>query len=178
MNAQHALGNLVDLRFALEALGARPFLVDGTLLGAVREGGFIAHDTDTDLGLFAEELDVDAMEAAALDCGFRIKHRLGTPERGFQWSLRRDSVKTDVFVYYRANGRRFHAAWTEKLTVPVRYTYDDFELARLRFLGTEFWAPADPEAFLATKYGPDWRTPVTDWDWAWGPANATRWVDA
>lgn len=175
LNPRIALANLVEVRDALEAFGARPFLADGTLLGAIREGGFIAHDLDTDLGLFAEELRPE-MAGAVVARGFRIKHQLGMPDRGFQWSFVRHRVKTDVFVYYLEAGLRYHAAWWKKLTVPIRYEYPAFELKRVAFLGTPFWAPADPMAFLERKYGPDWRTPKTDWDWAWGPRNARAWA--
>jgi hypothetical protein len=51
-------------------------------------------------------------------------------------------------------------------------------LAPLTFLGRTFLAPSDPVAFLVTKYGPEWRTPVTTWDWAWGPRNAVAWREA
>ena len=174
MNTSQALRNLVDVRDALEAVGARPFLVDGTLLGAVRDGGFMPHDKDTDLGLFAEDFRPDLADAIVAR-GFRIKHQLGTPERGWQWSFVRSGVKTDLFVYYADGKCRFHAAWWQKLSVPIRYSYVDFGLARLAFLGETFWAPENPEAFLLQKYGADWRTPVTAWDWAWGPQNAEAW---
>ena len=173
MNSAQALRNLVDVRDALESFGARPFLVDGTLLGHVREGGFIAHDTDIDLGLFVEELRPEMARAVAAR-GFRVHRTFGTPGRGFQWSFKRHAIKVDVFVYYRSGDVLYHAAWQKG--EPIRYEYPTFGLERVRFLGHEFWAPADPEAFLATKYGPDWRVPVImEWDWAWGPANAMEW---
>jgi len=174
MNAVHALANLVAARDALTSCGARPFLVDGTLLGCVREGAFIAHDLDVDLGCFAEDLNAQAMTDAMAAYGFAPWKSYGTPGRGFQLSFKRDAIKLDVFFYYlAADIGRFHAAWLKG--EPIRYTYPPFSLAPLSFLGETFLAPADPIRFLVTKYGPDWRTPVTPWDWAWGPKNATAW---
>ena len=47
---------------ALEEAGVRPFLAYGTLLGAVRQGDFIGHDSDADLGyVSAHDHPVDAV---------------------------------------------------------------------------------------------------------------------
>ena len=47
---------------ALEEAGVRPFLAYGTLLGAVRQGDFIGHDSDADLGYVSEhDHPVDAV---------------------------------------------------------------------------------------------------------------------
>jgi hypothetical protein len=174
MNAEYALANLVDARDALVSCGARPFLVDGTLLGCIREGGFIGHDLDVDLGCFIEDLDVEAMTDAMTSAGFAPWKSYGTPERGFQLSFKRHGIKLDVFFYYIGERlTRFHAAWLKD--TPIRYTYPPFSLAPVSFLGETFLAPDDPVRFLVTKYGLDWRTPVTPWDWAWGPKNATPW---
>jgi hypothetical protein len=113
-----------------------------------------------------------------ITAGFTLHRHYGTPDRGEQWAFKRDGVKVDVFVYYTDpdHAEVFHAAWLDGH--PIRYGYPAFALAPLAFRGKTFLAPADPEAFLARKYGAGWRTPVTDWDWAWGPANARAWGDA
>jgi hypothetical protein len=172
MNAAHALDNLRLVRDVLATHGARSFLVDGTLLGAVREGGFIAHDTDVDTGCFIGDLR-PAVLPALVRAGFRVHRRFGAPKRGYQWSLKRHKIKTDVFFYYTDRHGRYHAAWQKKQ--PIRYSYWRFDLAPIEFMGEAFLAPDDPERFLMTKYGPGWREPVTEWDWAWGPRNATAW---
>jgi len=172
MNATHALDNLRLVRDVLHRHGARPFLVDGTLLGAVREGRFIAHDTDVDTGCFIEDLR-PRLQCALTRAGFRLHRIYGTPARGYQLSLKRHKIKTDVFFYYRDPQGRYHAAWQKGQ--PIRYRYWDFGLAPIQFLGLRFLVPDDPERFLRTKYGEVWRTPQVEWDWAWGPANASAW---
>lgn len=175
MNPRIALVNLVLAQDAVKSIGGRPFLADGTLLGAVREGGFIAHDKDTDMGVFIEDYRTDLIFAMQRR-GFRVRRIFGSPGRGFQIAFRRLGVKLDMFFYYTDERGRYHAAW--KQGEPIRYGYWHFDLAPIGLMGRTFLAPDDPERFLVTKYGPDWREPVTEWDWAWGPKNATAWVDA
>lgn len=174
MNARHALENLVAAVRALASCRARPFLVDGTLLGAVREGGFIAHDRDVDLGVFIEELRLPDMIRAMKREGFTHRRTFGSPALGLELAFRRAGIKVDVFFYYLDDAGRFHAAWPAGGR-PLRYSYWPFGLAPLAFLGHTFSAPDDTERFLAAKYGPEWRTPVVEWDWKWGPRNAGAW---
>src|SRR5690606_11476815 len=79
VNPTSALDNLVSARDAILEAGANPFLVDGTLLGAVREGGFIAHDLDLDLGVSIEQHTPD-IERRMGQAGFRLSKRRGELE--------------------------------------------------------------------------------------------------
>jgi hypothetical protein len=50
------------------------YVISGTFLGLYREGGFLAHDYDVDIGIDGYDLDVDAVKnALALDQNFVIK---------------------------------------------------------------------------------------------------------
>lgn len=173
MNPRSAHRNLVDAVAALTRAGIRPFLVDGTLLGAVRDGDFMAHDRDIDLGVFIEEWHPGLLRCLRT-VGFVHRKTYGTVGRGLEYSFRRSGIKLDTFFYYRDGARVYHAAWLAG--TPIRYEYPAFDLAPLTFRGEQFLAPQDPEAFLVAKYGPDWRVPVTQWDWAWGPRNAREWA--
>ena len=172
MNARFAHYNLVSARDVLERLGIRPFLVDGTLLGAIREGDFIGHDTDVDLGIWRSEWRAWIIPHLTQH-GFNLHKVYGDLDRGLQYSFKRRKIKLDLFFYYDDGDVVYHAAW--KNGQPIRYPYARFDLKRLAFRGAVFWAPADPVRFLETKYGPEWRTPVKEWDWAWGPKNAEAW---
>lgn len=172
MNRGTAHNNLVLARNTLLKIGVRPFLVDGTLLGAIREGDFIGHDTDVDLGIWRRQWNpwiVPTLKGA----GFRLHKVYGELNRGLQYAFKRGAVKLDFFFYYPDGPLVYHAAWKDGS--PIRYTYQRFRLRPLRFRGETFCAPEAPVTFLETKYGPDWRVPVTDWDWAWGPKNAEAW---
>lgn len=39
--------------------------------------------------------------------------------------------------------------------------------AAISFKGAALLAPADPEGFLAERYGPTWGTPNPFYDWPW-----------
>lgn len=164
--------NLCRAQMALAALGLRPFLVDGTLLGAIREGNFLAHDTDVDLGIWRRLWRPDIPQAMRRE-GFTLHRTFGELNRGLQYSFKRGGMKLDIFIYYDEGPLVYHGAW--QAGQPIRYSYPRFTLQPLLFRRRWFLAPADPVRFLEAKYGPDWRTPVVDWDWAWGPKNAEPW---
>ncbi len=171
-NPAAAVLTLYEAAQALARAGVTAWLTDGTLLGAIRERSFIEHDQDMDLGaMITEHHDgvLPALEAA----GFRLRRALGTPERGLEHKLERNGLHLDIFWHYdSAGGGVWHAAWLdgEMLT----YEYPRLVLAQLTLLGRKFWAPHPAKLHLVTKYGANWRTPVTDWDWALGPANVRR----
>jgi hypothetical protein len=169
--------NLIDARSILDSLGIRCWLTDGTLLGYFREGDIIEHDRDVDLGLFIEDYQ-DAIVPAFRDCGFDVMYVLGEKKQGLEISFVRDGVKVDLFFFYREGDRLWHGAWEgmdkgRKRNL-IKYYYEPFDLRQIDFLGSAFNVPADTLKYVETKYGPDWRTPVKDWDWAMGPANAVR----
>ena len=175
MNTAHALAALTRAHAALTGIGCHPFLVDGTLLGAIREGDFIGHDRDVDMGLFVTE-HRSGLVATMTRAGLKLRKTFGTLARGLELSFRYVKVKLDLFFYYTDAQGVYHAAWPAD-GVPIRYRYPAFGLAPLTFRGHRFLAPENPEAFLVAKYG-DWKTPVVEWDWRWGPRNAEPWEPA
>ena len=167
--AARALSDLAD---ALERAGVTAWLTDGTLLGAVRDGGFIPHDLDMDLAAMSTQYGPD-VEGAIAAAGFETRKVHGTPGHGLQHKLARDGFRVDIFWHYDTpDGGVKHSAYDR--AGEIEYLYPQLVLARYRAFGREFWAPTPPKLHLVTKYGPDWRTPQTEWDWADGPANARR----
>lgn len=60
-------------------------------------------------------------------------------------------------------GRRWHKKETILFRTPLRF-YSDFRM--IVFRGLELKVPAETEAYLAFKYGEDWRTPIREWDFS------------
>lgn len=169
--------NLLDARSVLNSLGIEFWLTDGTLLGYFREGDIIEHDRDVDLGLMIECYS-DEIIPAFRRKGFTVKYVLGEKKMGLELSFERDGINVDLFFFYREGDRLWHGTWQgidkgRKRNL-IKYYYDPFELREIEFMGAVFKVPANTLEYVEAKYGKDWRTPVKDWDWAMGPANAVR----
>jgi hypothetical protein len=153
------------LRLAVSRLreaGVTPFLCFGTLLGAVREGGFIGHDGDIDLGVFIDQADATRLRQVFRRSGeLRLAlSSLLTPLGSVVKLRHRSGVSIDLVLFER----RAEAFIT-------RVVFQDHVLERRRrpfqlipmvFAGVEVWVPDPPEAFLDENYG-DWRTPKPDY---------------
>ena len=157
---------LAGTRRALDDLrdhcGVEAYLNYGALLGAVRDGAMIAHDSDTDVCYLSRT----ASPADLIVESYRIERVLR--ERG--WNVLRMSggdVKlllplsdgrqchVDVFVAFRV-GETFYQLGNRSGRLPESAI---LPLSTITLHGHEFPAPADPESMLAFVYGPGWRVP-------------------
>ncbi len=175
MDKSVALENLAQARDITEALGMRCWLTDGTLLGCYRENNFLGHDGDVDMGCLIDDYTPDIFDSFKKR-GWACKSVFGRRDCGLEISFEKGGVKLDIFFFYREGNRLWHGAWrkVDKHTKNlIKYHYDSFDLKRGDFLGESFYIPADTEKYVATKYGPGWRTPVKEWDWTFGPSNAS-----
>lgn len=168
MDARSARELLADAVTALESAGQTVWITDGTLLGAIREGDFLGHDKDVDLAMNAP-VDEDVVAAALGGAGFVQTERFGGHPDGLELRFHRGGLDLDIFVFYADGDVVWHAAWLDGRM--IRFPYAPFELERIDFVGLHVLAPAGAERYLETKYG-DWRTPRTDWHWAYSPLNA------
>lgn len=172
----HAVCRLLDVE------GVPYVLEAGTLLGVVRERRLLPWDTDVDLTVTAEHAEaLLAVRRRMWAAGYRTRVRRHRWARGpFQpgwprvlkvqtrrWLVLKDHGLLDIFIKHRI-GDRYH--WVVGDRDPVwkqapAHFYE--QTARRSFDGYDFLVPADSEGYLAYHYGPDWRTPVTTWDFRW-----------
>ena len=173
--------NLIDAKICLDITGSEYFLIDGTLLGIIRENDFIGHDTDLDIGVFMDKWKlcefINVVEEM-MTRGFILYHSFGIFGQCFEVSWMRDGIKLDFFFYYKhENQYRFNAFLNGGRKLPddiITYQYPVELLSEFKFIefyGNEFVIPLRAEEILAHKYGEDWRIPVKKWDWARGPKN-------
>jgi hypothetical protein len=139
-----------------EVIGVPAYVAYGTLLGAVRSGRVIGHDTDADVSYVSRFSNPADMATES----FRIQREL----QRLGWSIDRGrSAKLvvkrnrhiDIFVSYFVGDRFVLDQWVEG---PLRRD-QILPLSTVTLEDQSLPAPADPEALLALNYGPGWRTP-------------------
>ena len=160
---------------ALREAGVEPFLAYGSLLGAVREGGLIGHDSDVDLGYVSRWSE----PADAVLESFRLQRRL--VEMGY-WVVRYSGMAFRVNVQEADGALRGLDVFAGILRDGHLYLMGEvgapFEPSWIRPLGEvmlegrSYPAPAQPERLLEAMYGPHWRTP--DPAFKFGTSEATR----
>jgi SAM-dependent methyltransferase len=154
-----AIGTMLE---ALEEAGVRPFLAYGTLLGAVRDGTFIGHDSDADLAyVSSHEHPVDAvmesfrLHRRLLRMGFEIVRHSGLAFKVIVRESDGSPRGLDVFgglmregtLYLMGEvGHPFSVEWLEPRS-------------EVTLAGRVFPAPHAPEHLLEAMYGPGWRVP-------------------
>jgi hypothetical protein len=162
------LDSIAQVLDAIRDAGVEAFLAYGTLLGAVRQGGLIGHDSDADLGYVSSHSHpVDVMLES-----FRLQRHVNA--LGFDTyrysgiAFRVDVVESDGFrrgldvfggfiaepvgdqpamLYLMGEiGSPFEREWIHPLTTAT-------------LEGRTFPVPAQPEKLLEATYGPGWRVP-------------------
>jgi len=151
------------LRDALDVcreIGMKPFLIYGTLLGHLRDKGFIEHDWDVDLGLLEEDIPKRGLLTKGMEERGHVFDN--ETEHGIIFRDETSPLHLDLWYFFREGDSmvtRIHNREKNELYTFTfsRDIFDSFEKAR--FLDTiEVLIPCKPEKFLTEHYG-DWRTP-------------------
>jgi SAM-dependent methyltransferase len=145
-----------------ERCGLAAHVTYGSLLGAVRSGHMIGHDSDVDLAYYSHcEHPYDVIRE------HRMVHRVLT---GTGWQMVRMSAANlkvwlpaadgtrcgiDVFASFHI-GPLFHLLATVRGPLPRSAVVP---LGTVSLEGVSLPAPADPAAYLARLYGPGWQVP-------------------
>ena len=164
-SAEHVaplLDSIEEVLGALRKAGVDAFPAYGTLLGAVREGRLIGHDSDADLGYVSEHshpVDVVResfrLQRALADMGYAVQRYSGA---AFKVDVLEGdgSVRgLDVFGGFLADG---HLNLMGEIRTPFERDWI-FPLGTCVLEGRELPAPANTDAFLTATYGPSWRVP-------------------
>lgn len=160
--------DFVTANTILRDLGVEYWMACGTLLGAIREGDFLAHDKDFDF--FCTEWQRHERIEQEMSDHFRCES-LGTPDYGYeQCFFRHDEHIFDIFYFYPVDDTRsWSGSWANGKVIWSEYVTDDFlPVQPYVFQGQDTFIPHHPEKALTARYG-DWTVPVTSWDYSKDP---------
>ena len=164
-SAEHVaplLDSIEEVLGALRKAGIEPFIAYGTLLGAVRGGKLIGHDSDADLGYVSHHTHpVDVvresfdLQRALADMGYRITRYSGAAFKVDVIEADGSVRGLDVFGGFLGDG---HLHLMGEIRTPFREEWI-FPLGTTTLEGRDLPAPADTDRFLTATYGPSWRVP-------------------
>ena len=112
MSREKALAVLIEVTDTLDSTGNVYWLSDGTLLGLVREGDFIAHDDDIDIVVLASSFNPEAIHQLIAK-GFVVNQLFGALEKGFGLTMRRDGIRVDWFMCYEKDGQHVYSIFQQ-----------------------------------------------------------------
>jgi hypothetical protein len=156
VQAARVISDLTDV------CGLDAYVTYGSLLGAVRAGHMIGHDSDVDVGYlsrYTHPFDVireNRRAAAAMTArGWRVvkmssaNFKVWIPVEGGR------RIGIDVFASFHI-GDHFHVMASKRGKLDLDAIVP---LSSVALEGVEMPAPADPARFLEYLYGQGWRTP-------------------
>jgi len=146
--------NVLDFKKVMDEHEIRYGLMFGTLLGAIREGGFIAWDEDVDI--FVLEEDRNKVLNALYDfekVGFKVaRYR----KKMDLLSIIRDGEYIDMYFFRKTFNRKRREGNFE---IDAKYLEQS---EKLEFFGEQFPVPINPKQVLNILYGEDWHIPKKD----------------
>ena len=149
---------------ALDKIGIKYRLTDGTLLGIYREGGFIAHDNDIDFDVMGDDA-YDSLHSAMRSMHMSLGRKVvvgGMVQQATYYTY--DNIIFD-FLFWHLDGQSVVNHSEPGYVREQDYTYFQ-NLTTLAFNGRSYPVPEALEAFLVMRYGSDWKIPKTykgDW---------------
>ena len=165
----------------LEKTGYLFFFDMGTLLGMVREGRLLKHDMDIDIGVIVtEEAHKTQLRTLLASSGAQLKYEYVVPELGIiEQSYLYQGVKFDISYYYREVDQDVcYLMYRDPAKAYSNLQMDVVQLTcptitattKVAFQGLKVNAPANPEAYLAVRYGENWRIPDKKYVYWMGPS--------
>lgn len=166
-----------------DSVGVSLFADFGTLLGFVRDGGFMSHDIDLDMGVILDDVSYETFHNALTAGGFKLWRRycIGSRvvEESYYYTHNGSKIKCD-FNYYETTPD-FSRTWLfyrDPEKVYGRNTRNIVEMRYSPILGVKTMdvdghpipVPLDPERLLREKYGDGWTTKDTGWIYWKSPA--------
>lgn len=177
---QNGLELLTQFHRCCEENGIKYTLAFGSLLGAVREKGFIQHDLDIDVWIWADNRP-DNIEAILLQYGFALDHSFMIDDgmSGREETYIYKDVTIDLFYIYPAveklpyccffvpegdavtcqqSMKRYGFVAPRRIELPFGH-----DRMLVQFYTSELYIPSNYEELLKRRYGEDYMIPNPHW---------------
>lgn len=158
---------------AMKELNINYWLQFGTLLGAIREKGFISHDFDIDVGAFINSYSEENEKIFNKYGLKKIRHFLiDDGNFGREETYSYNGVNIDIFYFHLRDSIMFCHAFallknkSEKETIEenggfvvreISYPYKGFKT--IKFYGKDFMIVSNPDEHLVCDYGKNYMIP-------------------
>ena len=158
------------------------FYTYGSLLGLIRDGHFMPHDEDLDIGLLNTAPDLfTELDQRLSPLGFTKVHEFAMDGRTREVSYSWKNLKVDFFLYeYDDAGKMDSLIFFKKPNVeyndPMEHSVVQLKTSAIHDIhtlelgGISYRVPVNAEDYLADVYGESWRIPNPNWVSEEGPA--------
>ncbi|MBO5167937.1 MAG: hypothetical protein J6B49_02430 [Phascolarctobacterium sp.] len=146
----------------------------GTLLGIVRENGFIKHDLDMDFGIIENQhFSWSKLEKLMLANNILKVRQFIYKGIITEQTYRFENLTIDFFLHFRDDKNDFAYEYYKQKKYPYKsnnefsvakwnlYKFDNIERRRVNEI--EINIPCDPEKYLESIYSTNWRIPNARW---------------
>ena len=146
-------------------------LAFGSILGAIREHGFIKHDLDIDIFVWYRDFSSSLIPMLE-KVGFSLCRSISidSDKYGREDTVQYKGVHIDVFYLYPAIDKYPYCCdflpvdgnrrLPRRVEIPVSYNRK-----RAVFEGINVYIPENAEQVCEFRYGPDYMTPDPNWHW-------------
>lgn len=162
-----------------------PFVDFGTLLGFIRDNGFISHDIDTDIGIICTNIEErEKLLSLFKSSDYFITHEFYYLDSLQEFSIEKEGIKTDIIfygtksvnnetkIYTYSFSRLFNKQYNNDLEIDVYYyEYTNInEIIPYKINSFDYPVPLNYEEALKDRYGENWRVKDSKWSYQNDPS--------
>lgn len=174
----HAEDLLKNLDNSLKKLKVSYWLDCGTLLGLIRENGFISHDIDIDIGILLDDF-TPSIEAELQNNGFKLVYKyelIDSEIKGLEHTYEYKGINLDIFFYRLSEKKKCCHYFITEEGKSRDFTINKYGgllvaqmcvphsgVKSIKFLKRSFKIPVDYRGHLRAIYGDNYMTPNPKW---------------